>query len=887
VGGAGRGAGGEGAFRRLALSLFLLLAFAALPAAAQSLCESRLQQGEETFRSGRFEEAAAAAEDCLAARPTRREKARALSLLARLQMAGDDTAAARKTVAEMLRADPSFEADAFESPRFARLVGEQKKASSDIKITSVSKTQESLREAPATVLVVTAQEIERRGYMDLEAVFHDLPGFNISRGNGVAYSNLYQRGYRSLTTDRTLFLVDGVEQNDLSSNVAFLSHQYPLSNIDRVEVIYGPASTMYGANAFVGVINVILKEPEALLREGRQLGGVVAVTTGSLNTQSFDTTLAGRTAEGGLSWSLTARRYRSDEVDLSQYPDWDYSPESFAKIDYAGKLAIRDPKKISAFLKQHSQSGLYQAQTAADGTVTALLPTPQAIAQARQLDAAAMTQQLKGHAIGFSDFADDQWLSGEVKSSNLKIGFQLWTQKENDSSWYTDMQHPGAKNGALWSPRQVALTARYSRELVDGLSLDFASRYKLHDLARDSTSVTLQSYATGQLGLGDLAAGKASGWQTLYLNRSSSQLQNELSATYEPSDRFSLVTGIELRYGSIQGDYSRSEGPIAAETGVVENVPQGGNQFTVRDAGFYAQASFRPFQNLKVVAGGRLDNNRVRETGGFGTVFNPRFALIYSPGRTVLKAIYSEAFKDASNLNKYATTSSRLLPNPTLQPEKVRNVEVSAGWQGKHAAGEIAAYQASYSGVLGLRSVTLPDNSTTTQFQDIGRLQIRGVQATGSLRWRRYELFANYTYTEPFSIAPTDDRGQPLRDARQSVIRKLRIGDIATHQANLGVTSTWKETLTGDLRVSYVGDRPTGLHTTVQTNPFSSIAGYVVLNGALTWKHEASGARLQLAVNNLLDRKYFDPGVRAAGTDYAARIPQAGRTLNLRLVVRR
>jgi outer membrane receptor for ferrienterochelin and colicins len=882
---------GLGAPSGALVSLTILLMTAAAPAAAQSACKGQLEQADESFHSGRFPEAVEAARGCLAARPSRSEKARALSIVAKTQLADDDLAAARRTIAELLRADPGFEPELRDAPRFARLLGEQRKSSGDVQVVSVSKTPESLREAPATVLVVTAREIERRGYLDLEAVFHDLPGFDISRGNGVAYSNLYQRGYLSSTTDRTLFLVDGVENNDLTSNVAFISHQYPLSAIDRIEVIYGPASTMYGANAFVGVINVILKEPEALLRDGRQLGGQVQMTAGSLNVRSLETTLAGRTAEGGLSWSLTGRNFRSDEVDLSGYPDWDYSPAVFATVDYTGKLALRDPAKIQAFLSRHgAASDLYQVQTGPDGGVTAVVPTARAAELARGFDGAAMTQELNGHRIGFSDLADDRWLSGMVKTANLKLGFQLWTQKEGDTSWYTDQQHPGARNGALWSPRQVALSARYSRQLLDDLTVEFFSRYKQHDLAPGSTSISLRSYATGQLGLEELLRGTASGWQTTYLNRSSNQLQNELSASWQPSDRFSLVSGVEVRYGSIQGDYTRSTTPVAAESGTVQNAPAGGNQFTVRDAGFYAQASFRPLRSLpdlKMVAGGRLDDNLVRESGGYGAVFTPRLAVIYSPGRAVVKAIYSEAFKDASNFNKYSTTQLRLLPNPTLQPEKVKNVEVSAGWQAGDLSGQIAAYQALYSGVLGLRSATLPDGTATTQFQDAGRLRIRGVQADGTFRFHGFELFGNYTYTQPYNIAPSDDRGEPLRDARGNVIRKLRIGDIAAHQANLGVSATWRGSLTTDLRLRYVGDRPTGIATTTQTNPFSKIDGYLTLNGAVSFKHAASGLKVQLSADNLLDRQYFDPGVRQAGRDYAARIPQAGRTVNLRIVLAR
>src|SRR4029078_13021439 len=101
--------------------------------------------------------------------------------------------------------------------------------------------------APATVVVVTADEIERRGYLDLEELLYDLPGFDVSRTNGAVYANYYQRGVRSDVTTRTLLLLDGVEQHEPSTNTILLSRQYALSSIDRVEVVYGPASPIYGA----------------------------------------------------------------------------------------------------------------------------------------------------------------------------------------------------------------------------------------------------------------------------------------------------------------------------------------------------------------------------------------------------------------------------------------------------------------------------------------------------------------------------------------------------------------------------------------------------------------------------------------------------------------
>ena len=151
-------------------------------------------------------------------------------------------------------------------------------------ISSVSKFSQTVQEAPATVYTLSAEQIKARGYQHLEELFHDLPGFSVARSNGTFYSNIYQRGYRSSTsTDRTLILIDGVEDNSLFNGTAVISRQYSLENIRRIEFIYGPLSTMYGSNAHTGVINIITKSAEA-----NTLTTQMHVSSGSWNTTSMD-----------------------------------------------------------------------------------------------------------------------------------------------------------------------------------------------------------------------------------------------------------------------------------------------------------------------------------------------------------------------------------------------------------------------------------------------------------------------------------------------------------------------------------------------------------------------------------------------------------------------
>ena len=301
----------------------------ASPAAAQDECEAGLQAAEKSYELGLFEDVPGQLEPCLKGRASRAELVRAQSLLARTYLASDQPEKAREAVAELLRVDPNFEPTP--PPRFARLVEEERRRESEFQVATVSKVSENLREAPAAVVVILAEEIEERGYLDLEEVLHDLPGFAVSRGNGETYSNFYQRGFRSKDNDRVLLLVDGVEQNDLTTSVAHLSRQYPVSSVDRIEVVYGPAATIYGANAYSGVINIITKPPEAFVAQGKTFGALVQAAGGSFDTRYAELALAGRDRSGNVAWSVTGRVFRSDEMDLSGVPGWRYD---FATAPY-------------------------------------------------------------------------------------------------------------------------------------------------------------------------------------------------------------------------------------------------------------------------------------------------------------------------------------------------------------------------------------------------------------------------------------------------------------------------------------------------------------------------------------------------------------------------
>jgi len=129
-------------------------------------------------------------------------------------------------------------------------------------ISTASNFEEPLSEAPAVVLVFTNEEILNRGYNDLIELFDDLPGIDTAITYGDIYMRPYWRGFRKGASSNFLFMIDGMVMNHLWFNWTDIMLATPLSNIKQVEVMYGPASSVYGANAMMGVINVITQKPE-------------------------------------------------------------------------------------------------------------------------------------------------------------------------------------------------------------------------------------------------------------------------------------------------------------------------------------------------------------------------------------------------------------------------------------------------------------------------------------------------------------------------------------------------------------------------------------------------------------------------------------------------
>jgi iron complex outermembrane receptor protein len=129
----------------------------------------------------------------------------------------------------------------------------------NLQITSVSRRAESLADAPASVFVITGEDIRRSGATSVPEALRLAPNLQVARVDARQYA-ISARGFNTTTANKLLVLVDGrTVYTPLFSGVFWDAQDVFLDDVERIEVVSGPGGTLWGTNAVNGVINVITK----------------------------------------------------------------------------------------------------------------------------------------------------------------------------------------------------------------------------------------------------------------------------------------------------------------------------------------------------------------------------------------------------------------------------------------------------------------------------------------------------------------------------------------------------------------------------------------------------------------------------------------------------
>ena len=164
----------------------------------------------------------------------------------------------------------------------------------ELEIVTASKTEERISDIPASIIILTRQDIEMYGFTSLEEIFAHISGLYYVNNESFLGATIGVRGYMTANPTNIVVLINGVpQQNDLHNSFSFHLCPIPAEAIDRIEVVRGPMSVIYGSNAFFGAINIITNE--ALENETSKTR--ITVSTGNYENKRVVFTSKGKAQE--------------------------------------------------------------------------------------------------------------------------------------------------------------------------------------------------------------------------------------------------------------------------------------------------------------------------------------------------------------------------------------------------------------------------------------------------------------------------------------------------------------------------------------------------------------------------------------------------------------
>jgi outer membrane receptor for ferrienterochelin and colicins len=617
----------------------------------------------------------------------------------------------------------------------------------NLRVVTALKQPQTINRVPATIRVITANEIRERGYFTLEDALADLPGFQFRNIQGFN-SYVFLRGVPS-QNNKILVLVDGIQINELNSGGFYAGGQFNLSGVERIEVLYGPASALYGTNAVSGIINIITRAPE-----GAE-GGQVAALAGNFDTRSVDFHYGAHDPDRRSGFALGGMYKHSDKADLK------------------------------------GRNG--------DDNWTAAL----------------------------DNFETDKALDGRLRVGDFSAGFNFQDKEASMATFQRTADAPLSDHGVNWHIRFSNLWAAYAYDKKEAWSLRSTAYF------RDST-VLPDTIPTIELPTEDSPGRQLRNYRPGHLIGDETQIQ------WAPWPRWSVALGLVFERERLAERIAVSESASADERPARPPKPP---MMTNELLSVYAQAQVPLWKTLDLFLGLRHDDSSF-----YGTVATPRMGLVFNRGGLTVKVLYMEAFRAPRPWDFTDGTG-----NPDLKPESMRSYELSGAWSpSAHLRLDLSAFRNRLDGLLTRSTV-----DDAWRWINAGKVSTDGWETAMEYRQVLIKTYVNYSYTDSL-----DEEGR-------------RVPEISRHGANAGVAYAFSPSLTGDLRVRYLGSRtnPAVIPTTGDTR----IGDAIVLDTVLSLKLPR-GLVLQLAINNLTNEVYYHPSNRPP-----SRYRQPGRSFRLKV----
>jgi iron complex outermembrane receptor protein len=192
-------------------------------------------------------------------------------------------------------------------------------------VVTATRTETPVENLPVSVTVITAEEIEKIPATTVDEVLDKVAGLQVRRNKGLCNTTSHTTVYMRGTGDsgRVLVLKDGIPINRAYGGTVTLWNTLSLENIERIEIVRGASSALYGSSAMGGVINIITKSPQ----EG--VSGSVSLQGGSFDTYIGSASMNAGADNYGLRASVEHKRTKGYEYyEGSSWKDYYKKPEN-------------------------------------------------------------------------------------------------------------------------------------------------------------------------------------------------------------------------------------------------------------------------------------------------------------------------------------------------------------------------------------------------------------------------------------------------------------------------------------------------------------------------------------------------------------------------------
>lgn len=625
-------------------------------------------------------------------------------------------------------------------------------------VVTASGFEQKLTDAPASISVITREELQKRPYTTLIDAVRDLEGVDV--GETADKTGQRSISIRGMGSDYTLVLIDGKRQNnhgDIYPN-NFGGNQFnhvpPLDMIERIEVIRGPASTLYGADALGGVINIITR------KVGDRWGGSISFGRSFQENDDFgddittDFAISGPLVKGTLGLGLRG----------SVYERLASSPEFAPIVDPNGKVHV-----ISL--------GFGGGGRTVDNTsrnIGASLSWKPDARQAVVLDADFSEQEYDNtprsdgsFPLGTVDSIDQLW------QTNPRAGYAAEQEFTRDNLSLTHTGHWDFGNSFI----SIARVATAN----NGRTLPLTAAERLEHLALFDGTGPYEGLPEAE---------RRALAEQVFLPRPKRTMESRQTTVDAKLDmpildfygNHTVVVGGQLIRGELE------DGVFGLESAGGSGAVQEHNLFAL-----FAEENWTPLDPLTITAGLRYDYHNA-----FGSNTSPRLYAVYtvSPSWTV-KGGVSTGYKTPKTTDLYdgitgfgGQGTSPFVGNPDLQPETSVNSELAIYWTSASAGHNfnLTYFQNDFKDKIesgdsnrscaetgGVRPcANLGDYldlgyDEYSQKVNIDEAEIRGVEVAG-----RYQIIpalgfrANYTYTDS-EITRGSRTGQPLTNSARNM----------------------------------------------------------------------------------------------------------------------